>query len=365
MSAPDSSPDPLDPAPRPHNEVPPAYAPYPAYPPYPQPYYGAPGTMPPPAAGSVPGAYPPPSKSRAWIGWLVGALVLVALFGLSIWSVAATSGGAARLGIGRTIAVIPFEGTIAGSAGATGGTMTPQHFLDLLNRAQDDPNVRAIVLRVDSPGGTVAASEEISSYVKNATKPVVVSVSDVDASGAYMVSSQADRIIANPGSAVGSIGVITEIPNVSGLLDKVGVQFKVITAGKFKDAGSAYRPLTATETALIQGQVDQVYEQFVDIVASGRHMPRAAVQKLATGWAWNGDEAKKLGLVDQIGTYEDALRVAAKLGGIQGKYQTVTYDEPQLGSVLSALLGIERQLQDISAASALKPASLDAPALAK
>jgi protease-4 len=94
-------------------------------------------------------------------------------------------------------------------------------------------------------------------------------------------------------------------------------------------------------------------------------MPRADVQKLATGWAWNGDEAKKLGLVDQIGTYEDALRAAAKLGGIQGKYQTVTYDEPQFGSVLSALLGIERQLQDISAASALKPASLDAPALAK
>ena len=373
MSTPDSTPDALSPSSAPPTEVPPvaagvptapppgwAYYPPPYPPPYASPYYAAPGAVPPAAAGSV-----PERPRRAWVGWLIGALVVVVLFAMSIWAVSAIDTGSSGLGIGRTIAVIPFTGTIAGSAGTAGDTITPQRFLELLNRAEDDAQVRAIVLRVDSPGGTVAASEEIASYVKNSKKPVVVSVSDVDASGAYMVSSQADRIVANPGSAVGSIGVITEIPNVSGLLDKLGVQFKVIMAGKYKDAGSPYRALTATETALIQGQVDQVYEQFVGIVASGRHLPRAQVEKLATGWAWNGNEAKKLGLVDQIGTYQDAVAAAAKLGGIKGKYETVTYDQPQIGGLLSALLGIERQLQDISAAGALRPASLSAPALAK
>ncbi len=377
MSAPDSSPVPqpgqpsmappavpappaADPQPAP---APPGYA-YAAAP-YPPPYAPAPGGVPPASPGPAPFASDSQRPHRGWIGWLIGLLVVAALVGMSAWAVSVIGRGAPGLGAGRTIAVIPFEGAIAGSAGATGGTMTPQRFLKLLERAQDDPDVKAIVLRVDSPGGTVAASEEIASYVKNATKPVVVSVSDVDASGAYMVSSQADRIVANPGSAVGSIGVITEIPNVSALMDKVGVQFKVIMAGKYKDAGSPFRALTPQETALIQGQVDQVYEQFVGIVAAGRHMSRADVEKLATGWAWNGDEAKKLGLVDQIGTYQDALVAAAKLGDIKGKYEVVTYDEPQLSGVLSALLGIERQLQNLSAVGSLSPSSLTAPPLVK
>ena len=103
-----------------------------------------------------------------------------------------------------------------------------------------------------------------------------------------MVSSQADKIIALPGSAVGSIGVITEIPNVNGLLEKLGIQFVTITAGEYKDAGSPFRALTATETALIQSSVDEVYGQFIDIVAEGRKMERSEVESLATGWAWNG-----------------------------------------------------------------------------
>jgi protease-4 len=190
-------------------------------------------------------------------------------------------------------------------------------------------------------------------------------VGDVDASGAYMVSSQADAIVANPGSAVGSIGVITEIPNVAGLLDKLGVQFKVITAGKYKDAGSPYRSLTSTETALIQGDVDQVYGQFIDIVASGRHLPRSQVESMATGWAWNAVQAKQLGLVDQIGTYKDALDKAAKLGHIQGAYQTDVYDESQFSSIVSSLLGIETQLSRLNASNPTDPASLGGSTLAK
>ena len=188
-------------------------------------------------------------------------------------------------------------------------------------------------------------------YVKAADKPVVVSVGDVDASGAYMVSSQADKIFALPGSAVGSIGVITEIPNVSGLLDKLGVKFTVITAGKYKDAGSPYRALTATETALIQGSVDEVYLQFIDIVAEGRKLKRSEVETLATGWAWNGTEAKQLGLIDEIGTFDDALKAAARLGGIKGDYETIDYDEPEFQDLLGSLIGLTRQLGDNAALS--------------
>ncbi len=252
---------------------------------------------------------------------LVISLSLAAIIGSCGWSVSLLgSGNPDRLISGNGIAVIPMDGAIAGSGSAAGGIITPEEFLDKLNRAEDDSDVKAIVLRVNSPGGTVAASEEISAYVKAAKKPVVVSVGDVDASGAYMVSSQADTIIALPGSAVGSIGVITEIPNVNGLLEKLGIKFVTITAGEYKGAGSPFEALTATETALIQTSVDEVYAQFIDIVAEGRKMERSEVESLATGWAWNGSEAKKLGLVDELGTYEDALKAAAKLGGIKGDY---------------------------------------------
>ena len=241
------------------------------------------------------------------------------ILGSCVWSVSLLGKGATGGAIttGEAIAVIPIDGVIAGSG--TAGVVTPEDFLDQLDQAERDDNVKAIVLRVDSPGGTVAASEEIATYVKESKKPVVVTVGDVGASGAYMVASQSDRIFALPGSAVGSIGVITDIPNVSGLLDKLGVQFTVVKAGKYKDAGSPYRALTKEETSLIQGSVNEVYGQFIDIVAEGRKMPRSEVESLATGWAWNGEQAKELGLVDEIGTYRDAMRAAAKLGGIDGR----------------------------------------------
>ena len=224
---------------------------------------------------------------------LVVALSLAAIIGSCAWSVSLLgSGSSDAMVTGNGIAVIPMDGAIAGSGSAAGGIITPEEFLDKLNRAEKDSDVKAIVLRVNSPGGTVAASEEISMYVKAASKPVVVSVGDVNASGAYMVSSQADKIIALPGSAVGSIGVITEIPNVNGLLEKLGIKFVTITAGEYKGAGSPFEALTATETALIQTSVDEVYAQFIDIVAEGRKMERSEVESLATGWAWNGSQAK-------------------------------------------------------------------------
>ena len=329
--------------------VPPAYA-------YAPPQAGAPVTVAPARSG------------RAWLWWLLGIVLVLALCGGATAVLASlgksSAGGGLAVG-GNTIAVIPFDGTIAGTA--SGPTdITPESFLKLLERAQDDDNVKAIVLRVNSPGGTVAASEEIATYVKQATKPVVVSVGDEDASGAYMISSQADAIVANPGSAVGSIGVIMEIPNASGRMDKIGLSFKVIHAGVYKDAGSPFRALTTTETAMLQDQIDQVYGQFIDIVATGRKLPRSDVASMATGWAWNGDEAKKLGLVDQIGTYKDALKTAARLGHIQGAYQTDVYNQPSsLSDLLSTLFGIESDLKTIAANAPTNPASSGGTPLAK
>jgi protease-4 len=371
----------------------PAYPPYPPYsqpaaaapsyaqqPPYAPPqaaYAQPPGNVVPPAyaqpqrayAQPVPPAHgPAPTRksSLAWLWWLVGiavVMVIIASVASLVSAISRGTGGGISAG-DNVIAVIPFDGTIAGSAGT--GVITPESFLKQLQRAEDDSSVRAIVLRVNSPGGTVAASEEIATYVKEATKPVVVSVGDMDASGAYMVSSQADKVVAGPGSAVGSIGVIMEIPNASGLLGKVGVSFKVLTAGKYKDAGSPFRDLTPTETSMLQGQIDQVYGQFIDIVASGRKIPRSQVESMATGWAWNGEEAKSLHLVDQIGTYKDALKTAAKLGGIQGDYQEDVYTNTDtLGGLLSTLLGIESQLQTIAANNPVNPTSVGGTTLAK
>lgn len=301
---------------------------------------------PPAPAGTTPPVAP--KKSRAWIGWLIAVVVAMALLvGSCTWMFWAigdslgTGGGNpfSSGGFGDAVGVIYLDGVIAGTGGVD--YITPDAFISALHDAEDDESVKAILLRVDSPGGTVAASEEIAAAVKSCSKPVVVSVGDICASGAYMVSSQSDKIVAMPGSSVGSIGVILEIPNVEGLLDKLGVKFTVITAGKYKDAGSPYRELTPEEVKMLQQEVDTVYGQFIDIVADGRDMKRSEVEKLANGWAWPGTTAKELGLIDQIGGYDDALKVAAKLGGIQGEPDVIDFPLYQPGQLIDELLGLQ------------------------
>ncbi len=302
-----------------------------------------------------------PRRSKAWLWWTVGVVALLTLVvgacSLSIVGLTGTGDGFSASVGGKAVAVIHINGVIAGTGSVFDGIVTPQYFLDLLEQAEDDPAVKAILLRVDSPGGTVAASEELAQYVKECTKPVIVSVGDVGASGAYMLASQSDEIWAMPGSAVGSIGVIAEIPNVGKLLDKFGVEFQVITAGKYKDAGSPYRKLSADERALIQGSVDEAYEQFIDVVADGRKMPRSEVESLATGWAWSGESAKELGLVDELGTYRQALDAAAKRGGIKGDYDIITYED-EFGGLLGSLLGLTSRLGDTGMLSGIRESAV-------
>lgn len=322
--------------------------PAPGYPPYP---YATPPQAQYAPVPPVPGApYPvQPKRKRGWIIWVVVIGILAVLGSCCIVPVLIVTSfeGDTVPTFGEGVAVIHIDGVIAGTGDVYSGYITPEYILDQLDQAEFDDSVKAVVLRVDSPGGTVAASEEIASMVKDYKKPVIVSIGDVGASGAYMVSSQADEIWAMPGSAVGSIGVISEIPNVKGLLDKVGVEFTVITAGKYKDTGSPYRPLTEEEKSLIQGEVDEAYGQFVGIVAEGRDLPRSKVESMATGQTWSGSRAKKLGLIDEIGTYQDALDAAAEAGGIDGDYDVISFESGD--DLVNALLGITSRFDGLQA----------------
>lgn len=184
----------------------------------------------------------------------------------------------------------------------------------------------------------------------NLEKPVVASIGDMGASGAYMVASQCESIVAAPGSSVGSIGVIMSIPNIESLLETVGVEFTVLTTGEFKDTGSMYRSVTPTEAAMLEGQMQIVYNQFIADVAEGRGMAEDDVRELATGWVWLGSEAQELGLVDELGNYDDAIALAADLGGIEGDPHIVNYGytDPFAG-LLSSILGVLSESQALDA----------------
>ncbi|MBI5119353.1 signal peptide peptidase SppA [Candidatus Poribacteria bacterium] len=183
-------------------------------------------------------------------------------------------------------------------------------------------SVKAIVVRVDSPGGAVAPSQEMFEEMKKAKakgKKIVVSMGSVAASGGYYVSCAADEIYANPGTITGSIGVIAEFPNVEGLMNKIGIKFDTIKSGKFKDTGSAFRPMTPEEQQLLQEMLMDVYEQFVEAVADSRKMPIDEVRKYADGRVFSGRQALEYGFVDALGTQNDAIKRAAQLAGIKGE----------------------------------------------
>jgi len=292
----------------------------------------------------------PAKKSNAW-KWILGVVVALVLFAcLGSIALIASFEGSSSLAMGDSIAVIHIDGVIAGSGSAAGGVITPEDVLQQLDMAEKDDSVKAILLRIDSPGGTVAASQEIAMAVQRIDKPVVASIGDMGASGAYMVAAQCDHIISAPGSAVGSIGVIMEIPNVKGLLDKLGVEFTVITQGELKDAGSPFRSLSPTETMLLEDQMKIAYDQFITDVAEGRDLDESEVRDLATGWAWLGSEAKDLGLVDSLGNYDDAIAKAAELGGIEGEPGIVTYEpDTTIEDLATSILGFQSPRSPVDA----------------
>jgi protease-4 len=226
---------------------------------------------------------------------------------------------------GEKIGVIKIEGTIVES----------EPTIEKIIKYRKNTGIKAVVLRINSPGGIVAPPQEIYQEIKKTSeeKPVIVSVESVAASGGYYIACAADMIVANPGTLVGSIGVMIPIENIEELLQKVGWKSTIIKSGKYKDIGSMTRPMTAEEEAILQELIDDTYNQFVDAVAEGRNMKREEVLKLADGRVFTGAQAEKLGLVDKLGNLQDAIDIAAGLVGIEGEPQVV-YPRKKKPSIL-------------------------------
>jgi len=244
---------------------------------------------------------------------LIGAIFL--FFVALVYVISGIMGRTASLPIGEKVGVIEITGVIVES----------KDIIEELIDFRDDDTVKALVLRVDSPGGGVGPSQEIYEEVRKAVavKPVVVSMGSVAASGGYYISAPARRILANPGSITGSIGVIMEFTNFQELLQKIGLRSDVVKSGEHKDIGSPIRPMSEADRRILQSMIDDVHGQFVEAVAEGRKLDPEVVRTLADGRIFTGRQAMAAGLVDELGNLQDAIEVAADLAGIEGEPKVV------------------------------------------
>jgi protease-4 len=243
-------------------------------------------------------------------------LGITALFlGMVLTVVFALSGSGFSLSLHERIGVILIEGPI---------TESQQIIKQLVDFKKDD-RIKAIILRVNSPGGGVAPSQEIYREVRKTilTKRVVASMGSVAASGGYYIASAADKIVANPGTLTGSIGVIMEFVQLEDLLKKLGVGMEVLKSGEFKDIGSPHRPMSQREKELIQNLILDIQAQFVEAVAQGRNLSEEKIQEIADGRILSGAQSKELGLVDHLGNFEDAVDLAKEMAGIKGEVSLV------------------------------------------
>ncbi|MFZ5994757.1 MAG: signal peptide peptidase SppA [Thermodesulfobacteriota bacterium] len=194
-----------------------------------------------------------------------------------------------------------------------------------LSALRKNPQIKAIVVRIDSPGGIVGAAQEIYTEVKRAgqVKPVVASCGSIAASGGYYIAVGANKIIANPGTITGSIGVIMKFANAEELLRKIGLKVSSLKSGELKDAGSPTREMTAKEKAMVQGVIDDVQSQFVEVVASGRKMPQEKIQGIADGRIFSGRQAMELGLIDKLGNMEEAIAAAGQMAGLKEEPEVI------------------------------------------
>ena len=229
---------------------------------------------------------------------------------------------------GPAVAVLDVVGPIASGSSSpfdTRPATASGDLVPLIRRAAANPDVAVLVLRLNSPGGSVVGSDEIYHALRQAQKPVVAFLQEVAASGAYYIGMAAEHIVANPNSLTGSIGVIGQFPNAEALMEKIGVQVTTIKSGKSKDIGNPFRAMSDDERAIFQDIVDETYGRFVDIVARGRNLPAETVRELADGRIYTGQRALELGLVDALGYQQDALDAAARLANIDGEPRVLHY----------------------------------------
>ncbi|MDE0482473.1 MAG: signal peptide peptidase SppA [Candidatus Poribacteria bacterium] len=237
--------------------------------------------------------------------------------------------------IGQKVAVLDITGIISKSDAP----------IKLIHAYRDDPSVKAIVLRINTPGGSVAPVQEIHRELTKLDKPIVASMGGTAASGGYYIACAADTIVANPGTLTGSIGVIMQFTKMKGLYEKIGLEQQVIKSGQFKDAGSIFRDLTEEEKDVLQGTVDDVYNQFVDAIVKSReeHLNRDEIVKLADGRIFSGKQAQTHKLIDKLGNLQDAIKIAGALGNIEGTPKIVR--KQRKSSLLEQLLGIKHNPQ--------------------
>lgn len=256
-----------------------------------------------------------PQKRGPIVTVLVVLGIVVAFLGMVLVVFFSVSRTGPRISFQDQIGVIPIEGTITSS----------RQIVSQLVKFRKDRRIKAIILRVNSPGGGVAPSQEIYREVRKtiATKRVIASMGSLAASGGYYIASAADKIVANPGTLTGSIGVIMEFVQLEELLKKIGVGMEVLKSGEFKDIGSPHRKMSDREKKLLKSLIMDVQEQFVEAVAQGRHLPVEKVRKIADGRILSGAQSKKLGLVDQLGNFQDAVELAKRMAGIKGEVKLV------------------------------------------
>ena len=262
---------------------------------------------------------------------VVAVLSLMVFTGL-VLAIITASGNSSGLKLGDRIAVIPIDGVIGDD----------KEVLDQIRDFRDDASVKGYVVAINSPGGNVGPSQSIYREIKRIReedrRPVIAAISGVGASGGYYIALAADSIYANPGAITGSIGVIMELPNVEPLMNKVGVHWQVVKSAEHKDIGSPFREMSESDRQILGAMVQDVYQQFVDVVAKERRVSRSDLMSLADGRVLSGKQALENRLIDRLGNFNDAVAAAGRMAGI-GKRPRLTYPEKERVTLLDVLLG--------------------------
>jgi protease-4 len=242
------------------------------------------------------------------------------------------SSDSVSVSVGDKIGILEVEGPIGDA----------RKLVEQIDDFRDHSHIKAVVVRINSPGGGVGPSQEIYSELKllAAEKPVIISMGSVAASGGYYIAVAGERIFANPGTITGSIGVIMSFPNYQELMGKVGVHTETVKSGRFKDIGSSTRSFSVADRELLQRMIDDVHQQFVEAVSDGRNIPIDRLQPFVDGRIFSGRQAKEVGLIDELGTFTDAIKYAAKVSGLDEDPDLV-YPEPE------KLNFIDRYLQGV------------------
>lgn len=256
-----------------------------------------------------------PKTNINWIWWGLGAF----FFAVIIFRIGAASAVSNFEGSGKKVGIVKINGPI----------LTSDSVVSQLEKLKNRKDISAIVMRIDSPGGLVAPTQEIYEKVKSlrGVKPIIASMGSVAASGGYYIALGADTLIANPGTIVGSIGVIMNYPIATELLGKVGIKFETVKSGGLKDVGSYSREVTEADRRHLNDMVTNIHNQFIDAVNNNRSIEKSELIKLADGRVFTGSQSKDLGLVDLLGTFEDAVSLAGTLGKIKGVPKTIQIDK--------------------------------------